>query len=211
MSGSDFYCEASRRLQDQFDTRRIADRLVHVDLLETFSEEHRDIIENAPMFFLATADRQGQPDVSYKGGLPGFVRVTGPSELAFPDYNGNGMFKSLGTLMENPAVGLLFIRWTDRPKKLRILGRASINRHDSLLDDFKGAQLVVRVMAQQIFDNCPRYIHKMELKEHSRYAPRPGAEPPQPDWKRNPLYRDALPVRDLEALADEEQNTAPSA
>lgn len=127
-SGSDFYREASRRPQDQFDTRRIADRLVHVDLLETFSEEHRDIIENALMFFLATADRQGQPDVSYKGGLPGFVRVTGPSELAFPDYNGNGMFKSLGTPHGKPGRRPAVHPLDGSPEKLRILSRASINR-----------------------------------------------------------------------------------
>jgi len=97
MSGTKLYSEGSRRLQDRFDTRRIADRLEQVDLLETFTDAHREIIETAPMFFLATADAGGRPDVSYKGGLPGFVRVIGPSELAFPDYDGNGMFKSLGT------------------------------------------------------------------------------------------------------------------
>ena len=112
MSNSDFYSEGSRSLQDRFDTRRIADRLVQVDLLEEFNDGHRDIIETASMFFLATSDALGRPDVSYKGGMPGFVQVVGPSELAFPDYNGNGMFKSLGTILENPNVGLLFIRWT---------------------------------------------------------------------------------------------------
>lgn len=204
MSDTDFYCEASRRLQDRFDTRRIADRLVEVDLLTSFSEEHRQIIEQAAMFFLATADAQGRPDVSYKGGRPGFVRVIGPSELAFPDYNGNGMFKSLGTVIENPSVALLFIRWSGRPKKLRILGRAVVGEDDPLLNDFPGAQLVVRVTAEKIFDNCPRYIHKVELSEFSRYAPGPGIDPPMPEWKRNPLYKDALPVRDLEILAAEE-------
>lgn len=200
MSDVSFYCEGSRRLQDQFDTRRIADRLEQVDLLTTFTDEHRDIIETASMFFLATADGKGRPDVSYKGGLPGFVRVIGPSALAFPDYNGNGMFKSLGTVLENPAVALLFIRWTERPKKLRILGRASIDDRDPLARDYVGAQMVVRVAAEQIFDNCPRYIHKMEISEYSRYVPRPETQPPIPEWKRNPLYKDALPVKDLAAL-----------
>lgn len=207
MSESRIYSEGSRALQDRFDTRRIADRLEEVDLLEEFNDAHREIIEAAPMFFLATADSHGRPDVSYKGGLPGFVRLTGPSALAFPDYNGNGMFKSIGTVLENPNVALLFVRWTDRPKKLRVLGRASVELDDPLLQDFPGAQLIVRVAVDMIFDNCPRYIHAMELREYSRYAPGGRAEPPIPDWKRNSLYRDALPARDLEALATEERQS----
>lgn len=204
MSGSMLYAEGSRRLQDRFDTRRIADRLERVDLVAEFTDEHRAIIEAAPMFFLATADAQGRPDVSYKGGAPGFVRVIGPSTLAFPDYNGNGMFKSLGTILQNPNVGLLFIRWSGRPKKLRVLGRASIDKADPLLATFTGAQLVVRVVAERIFDNCPRYIHDIEIKGYSRYLPRDEGRAPIPDWKRNPLYRDALPKRDLKELAEED-------
>lgn len=207
MSESGFYCDGSRRLQDLFDSRRIADRLEQVDLLTAFTDEHREIIESASMFFLATADADGRPDVSYKGGLPGFVRVLGPSALAFPDYNGNGMFKSLGTVLENPAVALLFIRWTERPKKLRILGRASIDTADPLTAEVPGAQLIVRVVAQQIFDNCPRYIHNLEISEYSRYVPRPDAEVPIPQWKRNPTYRDALPAKDLTNLDAEDGPT----
>ncbi len=205
MSDSRLYSDGSRHLQDRFDTRRIADRLEKVDLLEEFTDVHRDIIEASPMFFLATADAQGRPDVSYKGGLPGFVRIVGPSTLAFPDYNGNGMFKSLGTLIDNPNVGLLFIRWTGNPKKLRVLGKASIDENDPLKDDYTGAQLIVRVTAERIFDNCPRYLHDIEIKGYSRYVPRPDHEAPIPDWKRNPVYCDALPERDLVALAEEEK------
>ena len=209
MSDSKLYSEGSRRLQDLIDTRRIADRLENVDLLEEFTDGHRNIIEAAPMFFLATSDAQGRPDVSYKGGLPGFVRVVGPSTLAFPDYNGNGMFKSLGTLLDNPNVGLLFINWTDSPKKLRVLGKASIDEDDPLLEDHTGAQLIVRMTAERIFDNCPRYLHEIEIKNYSRYVPRPDSEAPVPDWKRNTLYRDALPEYDLTALAEEEEKSNP--
>ena len=205
MAQSELYSDGSRRLQDRFDTRRIADRLEKVDLLAEFTDEHKAIFEAAPMFFLATADAQGRPDVSYKGGLPGFVRVLGRSTLAFPDYNGNGMFKSLGTILENPDVALIFIVWTGKPKKLRILGKASIDADDPLMESYKGAQLIVRVHAERIFDNCPRYLHEIEIKSYSRYVPRPDREAPIPDWKRNPVYRDALPVRDLSALAEDDE------
>jgi predicted pyridoxine 5'-phosphate oxidase superfamily flavin-nucleotide-binding protein len=205
MSDSELYTDGARVLQDRFDTRRIADRLEKLDLVPEFSDPAREIIETAPMFFLATVDDRGRPDVSYKGGLPGFVRVTGPSALAFPDYNGNGMFKSLGALLDDPRVALIFIRWSDRPKKIRVHGKASIDFDDPLLGEFPGAQMIVRVAVERIFDNCPRYLHDIEFKSYSRYIPRENKKAPIPDWKRNPDYRDALPKRDLEELAKDER------
>jgi hypothetical protein len=86
------YHEGNRHLQDQFSSRRIADRLEEKLTRATFSEDDKASIESALYFFLATADAEGRPDCSFKGGISGFVRVTGPSELAFPDYDGNGMF-----------------------------------------------------------------------------------------------------------------------
>ncbi len=196
MEQSRLYHEGSRRIQDRFDTRRIADRLERVNLRAAFTDADRELVDGASMFFLATVDPDGFPDVSYKGGMPGFVRVTGASELAFPSYDGNGMFKSLGNAVAHPEVGLLFIRWTGKAKKLRVQGRATVADDDPLLERLEGAQLVVRVAAERIWDNCPRYLHRVEVAEHSVYAPRAGHQPPVPDWKRDERYRDALPARD---------------
>ena len=148
------YHEGSRELQDRFDSRRIADRLEEVNLRDTFTDYQRELIDEAPMFWLATADADGFPDVSYKGGLPGFVRVVGDAEIAFPNYDGNGMYKSLGNVLVNPKVGLLFMRWTDRPRRIRVQGTASLHHDDPLLAEWEGAQLVVRVHAERIFLNC---------------------------------------------------------
>jgi predicted pyridoxine 5'-phosphate oxidase superfamily flavin-nucleotide-binding protein len=186
------YHEGNRQLQDRFDSRRIADRLQQVTLHDHFSEGDRDFVARCSMFFLATADAEGQPDVSYKGGIPGFVRIVDEQTLAFPDYDGNGMFKSLGNIMVNPKVGLLFIDFED-PNRMRVSGTASILDDDPLLAEFPGAQLIVRVRAERIFPNCPRYIHRMDLVERSVYAPGQEHEPPEPDWKRMEVFRDALP------------------
>src|SRR5947209_11473926 len=161
---SSMYHWGSRQLQDQFDSQRIADRLEQRTVHETFTEEDRALIERSPMFFLATADAEGRPDCSYKGGMPGFVRVLNSTTLAFPDYDGNGMFKSLGNILVNPHVGLLFIDF-ETPKRLRVNGRASVDEHDPLLAELVGAQLVVRVEADALFPNCPRYIHKLQTVE----------------------------------------------
>ena len=184
-----------RRLQDRFDTRRLADRLDERLGRTAFTAEDRQFIESRPLFFLATADAEGRPDCSYKGGDPGFVRVTGAGELVFPSYDGNGMFRSLGNVLVNPAVALLFIDF-ERPNRLRVNGRAFIADQDPLLQSFAGAQLIVRVRAERIFPNCPRYIHRMSTAEASPYVPRAGYTPPVPKWKRFDAFRDVLPAAD---------------
>lgn len=192
MSEKPMYHEGMRHYQDQFGTRQLADRLEEVTVQTAFNEGHRKIIGRSAFFFLATTDAEGWPDCSYKGGLPGFVRVVGDHTLAFPSYDGSGMFRSLGNLKANPQVGLLFIDF-ERPKRLRINGTATVDENDPLLAEFPGAQVVVRVRAVRIFPNCPRNIHRMQVIEHSVFSPRPEYTPPVPEWKTWPEVRDVLP------------------
>src|SRR3984893_4255797 len=151
MPASVMYHEGNRQLQDRFDSRRISDRLEEKLTRRDFSADDKAFIEELPYFFLATADADGRPDCSFKGGPPGFVRVTGTSELAFPDYDGNGMFKSLGNIVVNADVGLLFIAMHGKPRRLRVNGHARVNESDPLLSETVGAQLIVRVTARAIF------------------------------------------------------------
>lgn len=189
------YHDGNRQLQDQFGSRGLADRLEEKLSRTEFSEDDKAFIESLPYFFLATADAEGRPDCSFKGGVPGFVRVTGPGELAFPDYDGNGMFKSLGNLVANANVGLLFVAMHGSPKRLRVNGTATVGRDDPLMNSAVGAQMIVRVEARAIFPNCPRYIPTLELVEPSAYAPRPGVDPPEPAWKGFDLFKDVVPPR----------------
>ena len=192
---SDPYHDGMRRLQDRYDTRRLADRLDERLGRREFTSDDRAFIENRRLFFLATADAQGQPDCSVKCGDPGFVRITAPDELAFPSYDGNGMFRSLGNVLVNARVALLFVDF-ESPSRLRVNGRASIADDDPLLAQTQGAQMVVRVRAERIFPNCPRYIPRMSLVEESPYVPRDGSTPPIPRWKRFDAFRDVLPKDD---------------
>ncbi len=189
------YHEGSRRLQDQFDTRRLADLGAEKWVHGFISESDRAFVERADMFFLATADEHGQPNCSYKGGDPGFVRVLDEQTVAFPIYDGNGMFLSAGNVLVNPRVGMLFIDF-ERQRRMRLNGVASIDEHDPLLAEYPEALCIVRVRAQEVFPNCPRYIHKMQLVERSTFVPRAACETPIPDWKRSPDYKDALPAND---------------
>ena len=188
----DTYHEGMRSLQDRFDTRRLADRLDEVTYHDTFWDGDRTFIESAAMFFLATADADGRPDVSYKGGMPGFVRIVDDRTLAFPSYDGNGQFRSLGNILVNPHVALLFVDF-ERPNRLRITGRASVHERAADADGDSEGDATVVVEVDQVWPNCPRYIHRMQMQELSTYAPRPGHEPPVPEWKRMDFVRDVLP------------------
>jgi predicted pyridoxine 5'-phosphate oxidase superfamily flavin-nucleotide-binding protein len=185
----------SRSLQDSFDTRALADRIDELLVSDTLSEADRAFIEKRDMFFLATADGDGRPTCSYKGGEPGFVRVLDPHTVVFPNYDGNGMYLSAGNMLVNPQVGLLFVDFEGR-KRLRLNGRASVDEQDPLLVDYPEAQLVVRVSATEVFPNCPRYIHEYRLVSRSRFVPKTECETPVPQWKRSDWARDALPSGD---------------
>jgi predicted pyridoxine 5'-phosphate oxidase superfamily flavin-nucleotide-binding protein len=195
MPASILYHRGNRQLQDRFDSRRISDRLEEKLAHTEFTADDKAFIEALPYFFLATADAEGRPDSSFKGGEPGFVRVTGPSELAFPDYDGNGMFKSLGNIVVNANVGLLFIAMHGKPRRLRVNGRASVSDSDPLLSKTVGAQLIVRVTARAIFPNCPRYIPTAQAIEPSIYVPRAGQDPPEPAWKGFDNFKDCIHPR----------------
>jgi uncharacterized protein len=185
----------SRALQDRFDTRRIADRIAEVLVHDRIDDHQATFIGERDMFFLATADADGVPTCSYKGGDPGFVRVVDERTLAFPSYDGNGMYLSLGNVAANPEVGLLFIDLVGG-NRLRVQGRASLHLDDPLMAEYDGAQLVVRVHVTQVFPNCPRYIHRYEQVRRSSFVPRRGQVTPVPDWKRADWACDYLPAGD---------------
>jgi hypothetical protein len=189
------YHEGNRQLQDEFDTRRLADRIEQVLVGDSIDEGLKGFLESRDFFFLATSDAQGRPNCSYKGGDPGFVRVPDHHTVAWPNYDGNGMYLSMGNLLVNPQVGLLFIDF-EEGTRVRVNGQASIARDDPLLADFPEAQFMVRVRAREVFPNCPRYIHRMALEERSAFVPRKGCTTPVPGWKRARWSKDVLPADD---------------
>jgi predicted pyridoxine 5'-phosphate oxidase superfamily flavin-nucleotide-binding protein len=183
-----------RELQDRFDTRRLADKLGDV-AGTTFSAELAAFVAARDMFFLATSGPDGQPDCSYKGGHPGFVRVISDDTLAFPSYDGNGMFRSLGNINANPLVGLLFVD-LEGGSRLRVNGTATIHHDDELTASYEGALCSVSVRADAIYANCRRYVHEYQKASASPFVPSAGTEPPVPDWKRDPWFDGTLAADD---------------
>ena len=188
------YHEGQRELQDRFDTRRLADRLAE-GASDTFNDSHAAFVEARDMFFIATTDKYGFPDCSYKGGDPGFVRVVDESTIAFPLFDGNGQFRTLGNLRVNPHVGLLFIDM-EGGSRLRVNGDAVVAFDDPLMESYQGATAVVRVTTRSIFANCRRYVHEYQKVTSSPFVPRGEIDPPVPDWKLHPWFDGTLPAGD---------------
>ncbi len=189
------YHQGQRELQDRFASRALADRLDEKLNRKAFNDADKAFVEASPFFFLATADAEGRPDCSFKGGMPGFMRIAAPDLLVFPDYDGNGMFRSLGNIAVNPCVGLLFIRIGEKPARLRVNGTARLDFGDPDIEAFDGAQLLIKVTPSDIFPNCPRYIPKLEMTEPSIYAPRAATPPVEPAWKGFDDFKDVVPPR----------------
>jgi predicted pyridoxine 5'-phosphate oxidase superfamily flavin-nucleotide-binding protein len=196
---SRLYGERHRALQDEFDNRRMADRIEAIAVKTELGEAERAFIGSRDMFFLTTVDDRGRPTVSYKGGDPGFIRVTDPKTLLFPSYDGNGMYLSMGNIAGNPEIGMLCIDF-ERPFRLRLQGRAELTRDLAALALYKEAELVIRVVVSEVWMNCPRYVHRMQKVKPSRYVPREGTETPLCEWKRIEGIEDALRPTELAAV-----------
>jgi predicted pyridoxine 5'-phosphate oxidase superfamily flavin-nucleotide-binding protein len=185
------HSKGARQIQDRFDTRRLADAISSRTVHAVLSPNDRAFIERMDMFFIASEGANGLLDCSYKGGEPGFVKVIDDTTIAFPNYDGNGQYMTGGNILETGKVGMLFVDFENQ-WRMRLNGTATIDFDDPLTGEWPEAQFIVRVHAEEIFPNCPRYIHKMELVERSVFVPRAGCETPDPDWKDH--FEDALPA-----------------
>ena len=190
-----FYTDAQRDLQARHDSTRLADVVVQAIVRDEIEDPHVPFIESRDFFFLSTVSASGEPTVSYKGGAPGLVKVLDSRTLVFPNYDGNGMFKSMGNISEAGKVGLLFIDM-ETPNRVRVQGNASLSTDDPLLARYPGANMLVRVDVTACFLNCARYIHKHRRLAQSPYVPDARGKQPYPSWKRIDMVQEALPARD---------------
>jgi predicted pyridoxine 5'-phosphate oxidase superfamily flavin-nucleotide-binding protein len=207
MTDRPFYHDGMRALQDRFDGRRVADRLEGHRTHYAFWDEERAWISTAQFFFLATT-HDDYVDCSVKCGDPGFIRITGPNTIAYPEYDGNYMFRSLGNMARNPNVGLLFAKFDGKERRIRINGKATIVDDPAIVSTFHGARLVVRIECE-IFSNCPRYMPDLVHGKPSPNPPRPDYRPPTPEWKQRDYIRDVLPADDPHAPVAKDPSARP--
>ncbi len=189
-----FYHDGMREMQDRFDGRRVADALARHRRRYDFWDDDRKLITEAPFFFIATSYGD-YVDCSLRSGMPGFVQIVGPGTLEYPEYDGNSQYRTLGNIVRNPNVGLLFVKFDGKTYRVRVNGRATICDDAATLARHHGAKLVVRVVCE-LFSNCPRSVHDLSTGTMSEYLPRPGHEPKAPEWKSRDYIRDILPAAD---------------
>ena len=188
------YHEGNRELQARFGSVALADRLLEKTHRTAFTDADKAFIESLPFFFLATADAQGQPDCSFKGGAPGFVKVLAPDLLIYPDYDGNGMFKSLGNMRSNPQVGLLFIAMTERPKRLRVRARPSLPSTIRCSRTSRAARCWCG-SGPRTSSRTVRATSRPEGRCAFGLCARSGRTPVEPTWKGSADFRDVVPPR----------------
>lgn len=198
---SRLYGNNHRALQMAFDTRALADRIEDIAVKPEVDDVGKAFIESRDMFFLSTVDHNGRPTVSYKGGTPGFVRVASADTILFPSYDGNGMYLSMGNISGNAEIGMLFIDF-EKPFRLRLQGRAEVIVSGPELSLFKEAELVVKVAVHETWMNCPRYVHRYQKIEPSRYAPGVEADTPFCEWKRIDGLQDVVRPSEREIVAE---------
>ena len=189
-----FYSDHHRKLQDQFDSRALADTLEMATVLPHLDDAAKEFIEARAFFFLSTVNHEGHPTVSHKGGAPGFVRVLDPTTIVFPSYDGNGMFLSMGNIAGDGRIGLLFIDF-NTPHRVRAHATAVLVTDGPLVDSYPGADLVVRATITESFVNCPRYITKQASSVPTSHVPDENGQAPLAEWKKIDLLQDVLPQR----------------
>ncbi len=191
----EFYTDAQRKMQSEQDSSNLADAMAAAIVFDELQDDHRAFIETRDYFMLSTVNAEGEPTVSYKGGPVGIVQVVSAKKLAFPSFDGNGMFYSMGNIADAGKIGMLFIDM-ETPHRVRVQGTAKVSKDTDLMARFPGANMVVDVEVTSVFINCARYIHKHKRLEASKYVPNEKGEQPFPAWKRIDLLQGALPDKD---------------
>lgn len=195
LDADNFYTGSMRKLQAEHDSEKLADAVVQAIVTDELVEAQIGFIASRDYFFLSTVSAAGEPTVSYKGGAPGLVHVASPNKLVFPNYDGNGMFFSIGNAMETGKVGMLFIDMVT-PLRVRVQGRAKVTKNAEYMAMYPGSNMVIEVHIDAVFYNCARYIHKHQRVETSPYVPDETGRQPHPSWKRIDMLQDVLPEKD---------------
>ena len=157
--------EAQRRFHGgpTWDTARLA-----AMLRDRLPPALAGFLESQPFFFLATANTQGECDCSFRGREPQvsgelypLLRVLDEHTLVFPDFSGNKLYNSLGNILVNPHVGMLFVDFQQRTR-LRVNGHARIVEDAAAhADIWPTALRYVEVSVRQAYPNCKARIPRM--------------------------------------------------
>ncbi|MDC3424588.1 pyridoxamine 5'-phosphate oxidase family protein [Aquibacillus sp. 3ASR75-11] len=170
-------------LQEQYGTTKRAVSFYKNQMLHYLNDQMIEFIANQAMVFIATADSNGNCDSSFRAGLVGFVRVIDNKTLIYPEYRGNGVMASLGNIVENPYIGLMFIDFFEHYIGLHINGKASIKDDkqlsslkidEKIWDDIREkeqdrAERWVIIEVDEAYIHCSKHIPKLKKLDKTIY------------------------------------------
>jgi len=152
--------------QTRYGTREAMRNKIEKIILRKLEPDYADFIRPKEFFFIATADTRGRCDCAFRGidpeakrlGYPA-LRIENETTLLFPDYPGNGMFQSLGNLLTNPHIGMLFVDF-QTSQRVRVNGGIKLIEDEAEARRLFGppARRMVRVTIEEVFANCPRRV-----------------------------------------------------
>jgi uncharacterized protein len=163
--------EGEHELQQRYGTQDRADRFYEQQVLDYLNENMRDFVARQEMLFVATADKSGECDNTFRAGPPGFIQVLDKRNLAYPEYRGNGVMASLGNISENANVGLLMVDFFKDVIGLHVNGSARIvedpemrRAHpDIAIDPAPGRrpERWVQVSVHEAYIHCSKHIPRL--------------------------------------------------
>ena len=171
-------------LQDTLGTVKRARAFYSNQVLDHVNSHMCEYLARQVMMFVSTADAVGNCDCTFRAGPPGFVRVLDPRTIAYPEYRGNGVMASMGNLLENPRMGLLFLDFFATTVGLHINGTAKIVENADLVPldgwDGSGGPLPERWV---VIDIEEAYIHC------SKHVPQLMKLPKDIDWGTDDMVK----------------------
>ena len=167
--------KGERKLQKKHNTRKSANSFYKTQVLNFLNPEMQKFISEQEMVFLSTADSKGECDASFRAGPKSFVKVLDNNTIIFPEFKGNGVMASMGNIIENPQIGLMFIDFFDSSIGLHVNGKAEIiterqagklvNPIDKAKAEKDGkhkTKLWIKVQVEEAFIHCSKHIPKLK-------------------------------------------------
>ena len=121
-----------QQAQKRFGSTSRAEAFYANQMLDRLNQQMQQFIARQEMVFIATADSKGSCDCSFRAGTPGFVCVLNEKTLAYPEYRGNGVLASLGNILENPHIGMIFLDYYQSTVGLHVNGTARVLNPDEI-------------------------------------------------------------------------------
>ncbi|QSZ42103.1 pyridoxamine 5-phosphate oxidase [Sulfurimonas aquatica] len=165
-------------MQEKFNTQDKAEDFYNRQMLDYIAPHMKEFISKQEMVFLATSDKNGECDSSFRSGEAGFVIVLDEKHIIYPDFKGNGVLASLGNISENPHIGMLFIDFFENKVGLHVNGKAKqLNEEEvlSFIDKIKSnvklptlkqkVSFWTLVFVEEAYIHCSRNIPILKKNE----------------------------------------------